>query len=102
MNFFFIAFKPLRLKTLTVGQSMYYCGCGNLDLMNKTRVSTVSACSDCIKFTVPERKEGKAFHSICLCGASENIPFCDGAHKKLKMMTDPKEVERVDALYNDK
>lgn len=30
--------------------------------------------------TVEERKDRAAF---CRCGASENKPFCDGAHKKI-------------------
>ena len=81
---------------------MFYCGCGNCIQCRVSSVSSEISCANRFKFKVPERKEGKAFHSICLCAGSQNLPFCDGAHKKLKMMTDPSEVAKIEEVYASK
>merc|ERR1712039_555436 len=75
------ATKPLRLKNLEVGKTMAFCACGNTKNHPWCDGSHKGTEFKPLRFKVPERKEGRDFHSICQCRISENMPFCDGKHK---------------------
>lgn len=36
--------------------------------------------------------DGNVFAAMCRCGASNNKPYCDGAHRKMQFIAEPKDI----------
>ena len=72
---------PASKKKISIKKDGPYLVLGGIPLVHKTQV--VSENGEPLTWKKDEEIETGAAYSLCRCGKSEEMPFCDGCHKKI-------------------